>query len=581
MQNNPLEKNVNKWLQGDYPQEVKTQILQLKEKNPEEFADAFYKELEFGTGGLRGIMGIGPNRMNKYTIGAATQAIANYLHQLYPSERIKIAIAYDSRNNSRYFSEIASQILSANKIHCYLFEDLRPLPELSFTVRHLQCQAGIMITASHNPKEYNGYKVFWNDGAQLVPPHDKNILTEIRKIKTNSEINWEGNNEYIQLIGEKIDEIYLNKIKSLSLNPDSILKQANLPIIYSPLHGTGITLIPKALKMFGFNNLRIVHEQATPDGNFPTVLSPNPEEKLTMSMALQQGEEQGCCLVLATDPDTDRMGVAVRNDENKLELLNGNMVATLLIYYLLQEWKNHNKLNGNQFIAKTIVTTDIILEIAKDFKVECENVLTGFKYIAEKISENENKKQFIIGGEESYGMLVGDFVRDKDAVSACCLMAELTAHLKNQNTTPFELLKELYVKYGFYKESLFSITKKGKSGAEAIQNKMLELRNTPPKSIANSKITTIHDYLTQCSYDVKNNKTQKISLPKSNVLQFITEDNSKITIRPSGTEPKIKIYMAVKGELRSKKDFALINQQLTQKIKTIEDFLRDLVNTES
>lgn len=566
MEKNNYIINLNKWLIGNYDQHTQDEILRLKKENPIELSDAFYKDLEFGTGGLRGIMGVGPNRINQYTIGTATQGVANYLKKNFPNEILRVAVAYDSRNNSRYFAEVTVNILSANHIYCYLFEELRPVPELSFAVRQLKCHAGIMITASHNPKEYNGYKVYGNDGAQFVAPQDRQVMDEVLAISSNEQIQWEKNSEYIQFIGANMDNKYFDSIRALSLNPASIKKKSEIKILYTPLHGTGITLIPKALELFGFKNVIILEEQATPDGNFSTIPSPNPEERATMLTALEKGEKLGVDLVLATDPDSDRMGVAARNSNGKLELLNGNMTASLLGYYILSELHKKKLLKGNEFIAKTIVTTDLITEIAVDFNVEYVNVLTGFKYIAQKIKEFEGEKQYVFGGEESYGCLIGDFVRDKDAVSACCMMAELVAHLANDDKSLFDLLKELYVNYGFFKERLISFTKKGKAGDDYIKKLMFKFRQQPPRTIFGSKVISIHDYLSQRITYCSSRKSEEIHLPKSNVLQFVTENESKITIRPSGTEPKIKFYISVKEDLPSIDNYTEINEKLNNRI---------------
>lgn len=561
--------NLNKWLTGNYDQYTKEEILRLKKENSIELTDAFYKDLEFGTGGLRGIMGVGPNRINQYTIGTATQGVANYLKKNFPNEILRVAVAYDSRNNSRYFAEVTVSILSANRIYCYLFEELRPVPELSFATRQLKCHAGIMITASHNPKEYNGYKVYGNDGSQFVAPQDKELMDEVLEISSNEQIQWKKNSDYIQFLGADMDKKYFDSIRALSLNQASIKKHSNIKILYTPLHGTGITVIPKALELFGFKNVIILDEQANPDGNFGTIPSPNPEDRVTMLTALEKGEELGVDLVLATDPDSDRMGVAARNLNGKLELLNGNMTASLLCYYVLSELHKKKLFKGNEFIAKTIVTTDLITEISVDFNVEYVEVLTGFKYIAQKIKEFEGEKQFIFGGEESYGCLIGDFVRDKDAVSACCMTAELVAHLANDNKSLFDLLKELYLSYGFFKERLISFTKKGKVGDEYIKKLMLKFRQQPPLTIFGSKVISIHDYLSQRITYCSSRKSEEIHLPKSNVLQFITENESKITIRPSGTEPKIKFYISVKENLALKDDILEINQKLNDRIQGI------------
>ncbi|MCQ2285395.1 MAG: phospho-sugar mutase [Bacteroidales bacterium] len=561
---------INIWLNGNYDEKTKDEIRRMMAEDEKELTESFYKDLEFGTGGLRGIMGVGSNRMNKYTVGTATQGLANYIKLNFKNENLKVAIAHDSRNNSRFFAEVTAAILSANGIFCYLFEDLRPTPELSFTVRHLHCNAGIVITASHNPKEYNGYKVYWNDGGQLVPPHDKNVIAEVNKIASIDEILWTKNDENIKIIGEEVDSVYLSLIKGVSLNPDKVLKHKDLPIVYTPLHGTGITMVPKALKQLGFSNVTIVTEQSEPNGDFPTVKSPNPEEESAMEMALKRADEIRANLVLATDPDADRMGIAVRNSRGEMQLFNGNMTATLLGYYILSEYAKKGSLN-DKFIVKTIVTTEMLAAMAKDFHIDYEDVLTGFKYIAEQIKRYEGKKQFIFGGEESYGTLVGDFVRDKDAVSACCMIAELAAVLAEQGKTLFDLLMELYQKYGYYKTKLVSLTKKGQDGARQIAEMMKNFRSNPPKTICNSKVLQIKDFKTSKWVDCTTGKETDMGFPSSDVLQFFTEDGSKITVRPSGTEPKIKFYFEVKGQLEDLSQFDEVDARLGEKIQMIMD----------
>ena len=567
-----IEERVALWLQDDYDADTKSQIKDFLQNNPDELTEAFYRDLEFGTGGLRGIMGVGTNRMNKYTVGAATQGLANYLKQQFPGQEISVAISFDSRNNSAYFADITADVLSANGITCHLFPELRPTPVLSFAVRYLHCQAGVMVTASHNPKEYNGYKVYWNDGGQLVPPHDKNVIAEVNKIKSLHDTKWQRNPDKVHIIDGSLDEAYLKLVHGLSLHPEAIAAQKQLKIIYTPLHGTGITMVPKALKMYGFENVSIVKEQAVSNGNFPTVKSPNPEEKSALTMAIAQAEAEKADLVLATDPDADRVGIAVRNSKGEMILLNGNMTGSLLVHYLLSQWKALGKLDGKQFIVKTIVTTELIKRMADSCHVPCFDVLTGFKYIAEKIKEHEGKMTFIGGGEESYGYLAGDFVRDKDAVIACCLIAEMTAFYANQGKSLYEMLLEIYHEYGFYKEDLLSLTKQGKSGAEEIATMMVNYRNNPPKEICGQKVVLMKDIQASIAYHLDQGTQEPIALPKSNVLQFFTADGSKITVRPSGTEPKIKFYFGVVGELPDINQYDAANAILTEKIqKIIED----------
>ncbi len=558
------------WLDGAYDEETKLDIKQMIDSNPQELIESFYRDLEFGTGGLRGIMGVGSNRMNKYTVGAATQGFANYLKANFPgNDRIKVAIAFDSRNNSQYFAQVTADVFSANGIKVYLFDELRPTPELSFAIRHFGCQGGIVITASHNPKEYNGYKAYWDDGGQLISPHDKNVIAEVQKITDISDVKFKSNPELIEMIGEEVDKLYLANIKSLSLSPDSIQRQKALKIVYTPIHGTGAMLVPMALEAFGFENIYTVKEQMAADGNFPTVISPNPEESAALKMALSLADSVNADLVMATDPDGDRVGIAIRKD-GKLVLLNGNQAATLLIYYLLEKWRENGKLTGNEYIVKTIVTSEILFDIADKYEVEHFDVLTGFKYIADIIKELEGVKTFIGGGEESYGYLVGEFVRDKDAVSSCAMIAEVAAWAADKDVGLFDLLKNIYKEFGFYKEDLVSVVRKGKAGAEEIQKMMDGFRNSPPEILNNSKLVKVKDYLSGVEKDVVSGIEKKINLPKSNVLQFFTEDGSKISVRPSGTEPKIKFYFGLKASLPGVGEFEQVNDFLTQRIEQIK-----------
>lgn len=559
----------NRWLKGRYDEETKKAIRNMMENHPEELVESFYRDLEFGTGGLRGIMGAGSNRMNKYTVGAATQGFANYLKKNFPNRApIKVAIAHDSRNNSDYFARITANVFSANGIKVFLFDSLRPTPELSFAIRELGCQGGIVITASHNPKEYNGYKAYWEDGGQLISPHDKEVIAEVEKIKDIAEVKFEANNELIEMIGENIDRIYLEKIRSLSLSPEVIQRQKDFKIVYTSLHGTGITLVPDALREFGFENVYLVDEQAVPDGNFPTVKSPNPEEPAALELAIKKAKAVHADLVMATDPDGDRVGIAVRKGDD-LVLLNGNQAASLLIYYLLTKWKENNKLTGNEFIVKTIVTSELLADIADKFGVEHFDVLTGFKYIADIIKRYEGKKTFIGGGEESYGYLVGDFVRDKDAVISCSMIAETAAWAADRGIGLYDLLLDIYLEFDLYKEKLVSIVRKGKSGAEEIRQIMDNLRSNPPENLDGSPVVILKDYLEETDKNLETGQTGQITLPKSNVLQFITKDGSKVSVRPSGTEPKIKFYFGVKAHLPQKDDFERISNDLEKKIERI------------
>ena len=564
-----------KWLEGKYDEDTKHKVKALIEADSTELTDAFYRDLEFGTGGLRGIMGVGTNRMNKYTVGAATQGLANYLKKMFADrDEISMAIAYDSRNNNTFFAGITADVMSANGIRVYVFEELRPTPELSFAIRHLKCQAGVVITASHNPPEYNGYKAYWEDGGQLISPHDKNVIEEVNKIKRVDEVNFERNPNLVTMIGKEIDKVYLENIKSLSLSGDIIQRQESMKIVYTPIHGTGVQLVPSGLKAFGFKNVYNVPEQDVSDGNFPTVKSPNPEEPAALNMAIEKAKEIGANIVMATDPDADRVGIAVRDSTNEFVLLNGNQTATLLLYYLLKKWKEAGKINGNQYIVKTIVTSEILKDMALKNGVESFDTLTGFKYIAEKLRLLEGKKQFIGGGEESYGYLVGDFVRDKDAVISCCMIAETAAWAADQGKTLYELLPVIYKEIGFYLEKLISVTKKGKQGAEEIQAMMDGYRSAPPATINGSKLVEIRDYQLQVQKDMKAGTSSKIELPKSNVLQFFLEDGSKISVRPSGTEPKIKFYFSVKGELMDVGDFKNAEKELSDKIDKIIDDMK-------
>lgn len=558
------------WLSEYYDPETREAVQKMIDEQGADLVESFYRNLEFGTGGLRGIMGTGTNRMNKYTVGTATQGLANYLKKALPDEpQLKAAIAFDSRNKSEYFARIAAEVLAANGVKVYLFDSLRPTPELSFAVRTLKCHTGIVITASHNPKEYNGYKVYWSDGGQLVPPHDKNVIAEVLKIKSVADVKFSGNEQNIEIIGEQIDNAYLDTLKSLSLSPEIIKKQHDLKIVYTAIHGTGYRLVPEVLKRFGFTNVLTVEDQMKPDGNFPTVISPNPEEKDAMQMALELARKENADIILATDPDADRVGMGVRDDNGKYVLLNGNQSASLLIYYLLTQWKNKGKLTGNEFIAKTIVTSELLKDIADSYQVETFDVLTGFKYIAEVIRENEPEKKFIGGGEESYGYLIGDAVRDKDAVASCAMLCETAAWAREQGLSMYQLLINIYHEYGFYLEELVSITKKGKSGAEEIQQMMEGYRSRPPKEINGIQVIKIKDYLLQKEQNLLKGATKPIDLPKSDVLQFYLEGGSKITVRPSGTEPKIKFYFGVKGDLPDKNKFEEVNRGMRNKLEGI------------
>ena len=561
------------WLSEKFDKETQNQVKDLIDNNEKELVESFYKNLEFGTGGMRGIMGVGTNRMNVYTVGMATQGLANYLNKTFAGQEIKVAVSFDSRNNSRLFAKTCADIFSANGIKAYIFDALRPVPELSFAVRELGCKSGVMITASHNPKEYNGYKAYWSDGAQVVDPHDKNIVEEASKVKI-SDVKFQGNPDLIETLGEDFDKIYLEKIKGLTLSQDSINKFKDIKIVYTPIHGSGVRLVPEILKMKGFENILTVKEQCNPDGNFPTVVSPNPENAEALTLAIKLAKENGADLVMATDPDADRVGIAVRNNEGEFVLLNGNQTAAILTYYLLTKWNENSKLDGNQYIVKTIVTTELLKDIADKFGVKCYDVLTGFKFIADVIRKNEGKATFIGGGEESYGYLAGDFVRDKDAVNACSLIAEAACWAQEKGKTMYQLLLEIYSKFGYYREALVNVVKEGKSGAEEIQKMMDDYRNDPPVFIGSSSVVVIKDYLTQKTSNILDGTDENIDLPKSNVLQFFLEDGTKISIRPSGTEPKIKFYFGVKEDIKNIDNIAQVEKAALEKIESIKKFMK-------
>jgi phosphoglucomutase len=565
-----IQTRINQWLSNEFDAETRAAVQKLvDEGNETELVDSFYKNLEFGTGGLRGIMGPGTNRMNIYTIGMATQGLCNYLKQTYPGESISVAIAHDSRNNSNLFARTTADVFTANGVKVYFFKELRPTPELSFAIRHFGCKSGVVLTASHNPKEYNGYKAYWDDGAQMVSPHDKNTIAEVEKISSVNQVQWKGNPDLLVPVLEEVDAIYLDRIAGNSISKEAIARQKDLKIVYSSLHGTGITLVPKILARLGFENVNVVQAQATPDGNFPTVVYPNPEETEAMTLGLKLAEDLDADLVLATDPDADRVGLGVKNRQGKWQLLNGNQISTLLIYYMLNAWRNAGKITGNEMIIKTIVTTDIQDKMAEAYGVKCFNTLTGFKYIASVIKAYEGKLKFIVGGEESYGYMVGDFVRDKDAIAACAMIAEMVAFAKDKGLSLFDLMIEIYKQFGFYKEDLISITKKGKSGAEEIQAMMAGFRSNPPQTIAGSKVVKVMDYKESTTLDVASGVKTPIDMEKSNVLQFLTENGMKVSARPSGTEPKIKFYFSVNEPLMQASDFEATEARLDARIKQI------------
>lgn len=566
-----LEK-AKKWTSDAFDETTRTTVQDLIDNNETELTESFYKDLEFGTGGLRGIMGVGTNRINTYTVGMATQGLANYLKQSFDGE-IKVAIAHDSRNNSPLFAKTTAEVFAANGIKAYLFSELRPTPELSFAIRHYGCQAGVVITASHNPKEYNGYKAYWEDGGQLVAPHDKNVITEVQKINGPQEVKWDADNSLIELVKDEIDRAYIDGLKSLCLSPQAVKAQSDLNIVFTSLHGTGGTMVPRTLKELGFTNVSTVKEQDEPNGNFPTVVSPNPEEAAALKMALEQAENVGADLVMGCDPDADRVGIAVRNNNGELQLLNGNMTGSLLVYYLIERWSQLGKLNGTQFTAKTIVTSALIKKISEAKNVPCYDVLTGFKFIARLILEKKGKEQFIGGGEESYGYLAGDLVRDKDAVLSCVLIAEMCAWAKTNGKSLYEVLVDIHSEYGFYLEDLISITKKGKSGAEEIAAMMEDMRKNPPTSIAGSNVLYLRDYKLGEVKNLGTGAKAETGLPASNVLQFETAEGTIVTARPSGTEPKIKFYFSVNAEVQNAVDYENIRDILKTKISNIQSEL--------
>jgi len=568
-----IRSKAKQWLGPEFNEEIRKEVREMLEKDEKKLVDAFYQDLEFGTGGLRGIMGAGTNRMNIYTLGMATQGLSNYIIKECGKTGIKVAVAHDCRNNSRYFAETAADIFSANGFEVYLFEALRPTPELSFAIRQYKCHSGIVITASHNPPEYNGYKAYWNDGGQVVAPHDEAIIEEVRKITSVSQIKFDRKKDKIKIIGKETDQLFLNEVLKMNINPDIIRKENNIGIVYTPIHGTGGTVVPQALKMFGFINIQNVPEQDIVDGNFPTVKSPNPEEPEALSLAIKKAYETGAELVMATDPDADRLGIAVRNKKGEFILLNGNQTGVLLTHYILSQYEAKKKYNGNEFIIKTIVTTDLLDRIAEKYKVKCYNVLTGFKFFAELIRNLEGKEKYIGGGEESYGFLPGDYVRDKDAVASCALAAEVAAFAKNKGKSLYDQLIDIYLEYGLYKEKLINIVRKGIEGANEIKAMMTGYRNNPPKSINNSRVIKINDYETLDSTNCMTKEKNKIDLLKSDVLQFFLEDGTKISVRPSGTEPKIKFYFSVNTKLVSADKFEETEKLLDQRIANI---IRDM-----
>lgn len=564
-----------KWLTPAYDAETQAEVKRMIENEDKtDLIEAFYKDLEFGTGGLRGIMGVGSNRMNIYTVGAATQGLSNYLNKCFAGKKdISVVVGHDCRNNSRLFAEISANIFSANGIKVYLFDDMRPTPEMSFAIRHLGCQSGIILTASHNPKEYNGYKAYWDDGAQVLAPHDKGIIDEVNKIASAADIKFEGNKDLIQIIGKDVDDVYLEKVHSISIDPEVIKRQKDLKIVYTPIHGTGMMLIPQALKMWGFENVHCVPEQMVKSGDFPTVISPNPENAEALTLAINLAKSIDADIVMASDPDADRVGMACKNSEGEWVLINGNQTCLIFLYYIIKNRIAMGKMKGNEFVVKTIVTTELIKAVADKNNIEMYDCYTGFKWIARQIRLNEGIKQYIGGGEESYGFLAEDFVRDKDAVSACALLAEICAWAKDQGKTLYDILMEIYIEYGFSKEVTVNVTKPGKSGADEIKAMMDNFRACPPKELGGSKVVLVKDYKTLKATDGNGNVTD-IDMPEpSNVLQFFTEDGTKISVRPSGTEPKIKFYMEIKGEMACPKCYAGACADAEEKIEAVKKSL--------
>jgi phosphoglucomutase len=564
-----------KWLTPAYDAETQAEVKRMLE-NPDktDLIEAFYKDLEFGTGGLRGIMGVGSNRMNIYTVGAATQGLSNYLNKCFEGKKdISVVVGHDCRNNSRLFAEISANIFSANGIKVYLFEDMRPTPEMSFAIRHLGCQSGIILTASHNPKEYNGYKAYWDDGAQVLAPHDKGIIEEVNKISSASEIKFEGNKELIQVIGKEIDDEYLRQVHTISIDPEVIKRQKDLKIVYTPIHGTGMMLIPQSLKLWGFENVHCVPEQMVKSGDFPTVVSPNPENAEALSMAIDLAKKLDADIVMASDPDADRVGMACKDSKGEWVLVNGNQTCLIFLYYIIKNRIAMGKMKGNEFVVKTIVTTELIKAVADKNNIEMMDCYTGFKWIAREIRLNEGVKQYIGGGEESYGFLAEDFVRDKDAVSACSLLAEICAWAKDQSKTLYDILMEIYVEYGFSKEVTVNVVKPGKSGADEIKAMMDNFRACPPKELGGSKVVLVKDYKSLKATDAEGNVTDLQMPETSNVLQFFTEDGTKVSVRPSGTEPKIKFYMEIKGEMQCPKCYAGADADATEKVEAVKKSL--------
>lgn len=570
---NDIRNKAQSWLDGNFSQETKNAVSDMLANNPDELIDAFYKNLEFGTGGLRGVMGVGTNRMNKYTVAMATQGLANYLVKEFPAEKIKVAVGYDNRHNNILFAETVSGVFAANGFIVYLFDALRPTPELSFAIRHLKCHSGVMITASHNPKEYNGYKAYWRDGAQVVAPHDTNIIEEVNKIATVDDVRWSGGEGEIISIGREIDDIYLAAVKGESLSPEAVRMYSDMKIVYTPVHGTGVKIVPESLHNYGFNNILLVKEQCVSDGDFPTVAHPNPEDPAALRMAIELAQREGAELILATDPDADRIAVGIRDNKGEIFLVNGNQACVLFTYYILKRWSELGRLKGNEYVVKTVVTTAMMKVISDSFNVKSYNVLTGFKYIAEVIAQNEGRSTYICGGEESFGFLIGDFVRDKDAVTACSVFAEMAAWCKANGSSVYDMLMDLYLEFGLYHDGLRNVVRKGITGAEEIRSMMKNYRENPPREIAGLMVTEIFDYLTSKHTNFVSGEVFEITIEKSNVLQFVLEDGSMVSVRPSGTEPKIKYYYGIKEPLCCRERYEEVRGLAQAKIDAIEKSL--------
>lgn len=573
-QNDVLQKvteRAQSWLSEGYDADTQKEVRRMLEaEDKTELIEAFYKNLEFGTGGLRGIMGAGTNRMNRYTVSMATQGLSNYLLKAFPNEQIKVVIGHDCRNNSRFFAETAANVFSANDIKVYLFDALRPTPEVSFAIRYLGCKSGVMVTASHNPKEYNGYKAYWEDGAQMIAPHDTNTIDEVTRIASIADVKQQANPALIQEIGADVDRAFIQAVKELSLSPEAIAKHHDMPIVYTPIHGTGQRIVPRALREFGFDNIIGVPEQDHISGDFPTVVSPNPEEPAALALAIKRANETNADLVLGSDPDGDRLGVAVRNKKGEMELITGNQICMLLSYYSIVRRKERGDLKPDDYIVKTIVTTELIRAIADDYKVTLHDTYTGFKWIADVIRKNEGKHRYIGGGEESYGFLWEDFIRDKSSVSACCMFSELTAWAKDKGLSILELLDEIYLRYGYYADKGMNMVRKGREGAEEIKAMMRNFRENPPKELAGQTIVKILDYASLTSLDVASGKQSVLEMPTtSNVLQYYTDGGIKLSIRPSGTEPKIKFYICVKEPVSKREDLTKARQSAQTKIERI------------